>query len=1090
MGNETSRLAESSGRARSLSPLPRDDPESGDDNDVPSFPSTMPARMSTADSPPDLKPLRPGDRRPRRSRSRSHSPTLNSQSPSPTRSPQAAPSNGKEARSSKRRSKVVDTDVKQDDVQGESGVSAGEDSMLHQSPRPKKTGKRRSIQQVEPATLDERELDTTSDSEPRRDAPPEQVRIRKKKDKGKGKEVVTSVGSPSSVFDFHDELPPSAQPLGKRPRRDSDSKLRKKRKTSQHDEEAKSPVKAGPPSGEAGISIDASQQHAVAVSHDVRDGMILNGNTTDLDAPRLPVDNIKVEPEAGDDTLRITPTQDRALSEADSVPDGLPSFRDDDTASQATEGNHRVQSESREGHVETDFPSPPSSEQPEISSGNDPEDDQAEQSSTSSTSMTNNSGASLPAKSPSVATGDESMAENETVSDSDTSSLADPENLGTHTEVDERVDGQRSRPEDVEVAATPSALSPTSPGVRQSRKRKPKRPSSQQEDEENAKAFAELPQDDVAAQSRPKRPKAAKRPVETAHNSEDVGQLSRKRTKKTRPEKEIASEASAGADSPDDEAPTGQKQYRSGALSKTEQTQVTRAVERFRDNNNLTQEEVNRIIHENPQLSGKAIHRELWSCVQDACRSRPRQKLINWCRQRFHNFAGRGTWTKEQDDELAHLVQLHGRKWSHIAGLINRHQKDVRDRWRNYVVCRENIRNDTWSEGEEDRFRDVVESAIEKIRAEMPRDSNKAPEELINWLKISEEMGYTRSRLQCLNKWKRMCAAEPIASQVPTILPSGSSWRLEKARTELRQITARDKYKLMCAVRDMAVGTDSRINWKQIVTRTFEGKYERQALIVVWGRLRKAVPGWEAKTTRDCARYLCEMYEKEGDFGNAESEEAEAVELPEDAHDAGERESSTSRKRERKGKASRSTRGSTPKSQDDTAIKIKKVKDGKRKDEGDRSFETSNTAPKTTRTDGMRGDGGFTKRQGPDEEEGSPEPSANSPQASPSVEAQASRSKRREDRATSGEEKPDSNGKDEESVPQTPNGSPHKVPKRSLHGSGSVGSRRIKKRKLGELSSASKRPKSDERAMSVISSDMDDMEDIPATLPSSIRASQ
>ncbi|KAK4140449.1 uncharacterized protein C8A04DRAFT_39904 [Dichotomopilus funicola] len=405
-----------------------------------------------------------------------------------------------------------------------------------------------------------------------------------------------------------------------------------------------------------------------------------------------------------------------------------------------------------------------------------------------------------------------------------------------------------------------------------SAKRKAKQPFVSTEEEENAQAFAELPQAEATPNLR-QSTRQRKVLVPIVEDGADAPPSSSPIPWRTKKPKRQPAPDSIGYDS-DEEVPE-RGQYRSGPLSDIEQGQITRAVDRFRNNEELTQEELNRMIHLNPQTSSDTIVRRFWSTIQDACPSRPRRKLISWTRQRFHNWAGRGTWTPEQDEELVELVEKHGKKWSYIAGLINRYQKDVRDRWRNYLVCRGMLKTEYWTEAEEDQLRALVESAVDAIQKEMPENSTKSAEELINWLTISEAMGHTRSRLQCIEKWKRIRATEPVADKVPTVLPAGNSWRLKKARDDLRRISPEVKYRLLCAVRDSQAGTDSRIDWKAIVSGTFRGRYERQALVVTWGRMRKAVPRWEYKTTRDCARYLCEMYESEGRFGSADQEEGD-----------------------------------------------------------------------------------------------------------------------------------------------------------------------------------------------------------------------
>ena len=61
----------------------------------------------------------------------------------------------------------------------------------------------------------------------------------------------------------------------------------------------------------------------------------------------------------------------------------------------------------------------------------------------------------------------------------------------------------------------------------------------------------------------------------------------------------------------------------------------------------------------------------------------------------------------------------------------------------------------TWSAEEEDKFYEAIERAVESIRDGMAMDDveSKDVEELINWHQVSEAMGFSRTRLQCLEKW-------------------------------------------------------------------------------------------------------------------------------------------------------------------------------------------------------------------------------------------------------------------------------------------------------------------------------------------------
>jgi hypothetical protein len=421
----------------------------------------------------------------------------------------------------------------------------------------------------------------------------------------------------------------------------------------------------------------------------------------------------------------------------------------------------------------------------------------------------------------------------------------------------------RENPANEEAAAAAASSPPKSsakaPGSRKSAKRKVKTPYfAREDDEENAAAFAELPGDDAAEPPRKRR-----KPLPAG-------------SKKRKP---------PSGDAEDEDAPLPDGRYRTGALTAREQKQVRDAVEAFRESESLPKEELVRVIHTNPQQAKGRIYGELWSSVVEACPTRRRQKLITWCRQNYHNFVARGTWTKEQDDELMDMIERHGKKWAHIGGLINRLPMDCRDRYRNHLVCRDTVKLDYWSKEEEEKLYEAVQIAAKRIREDktLEKADDETIELLINWQLISEAMGHTRNRLQCMKKWKQLGEKELIPEQLSAVLPPDSSFRLSMTRKDLKKIDSRDKYQLVRFIRDSGAKTDSKIKWKALVSDVFEDKYERKALTVTWARLRATVPqGGESslRTTQECAEYLCGVYEAEGGFRDAGTESNPSSAVP------------------------------------------------------------------------------------------------------------------------------------------------------------------------------------------------------------------
>lgn len=1051
---------------------------------------------------------------PARSPSRPGSPTETLRpSTQPELSKSKKPRSAKSRASGSKSKKRADTSHSD----GHDPVQYDEDAILYEEVPSKKKRKRRSdaaphraegANGSPPAVVGDVPLAQIRSPSPLAYVAPE----RHHKNKGKGKEVIRDVAG-STIFDLDDEPPPSAQPPAKRDRRGSSSKSLTKRKFVYNGglglrptaESSDEPVQRADQHVDGSLATEESStsrtQHALGSPAPPGDDTKVVGWETEVveatqswrkALPELspvaypqrsqsdsgyaeanwhvPLAGIS-EPERGGDMRGsngllghagnpligiegggVLVDDDRMSIVSDSP--GLPIRSDSPYAPAAEDGEDNEATDVAEPHGNESRPH-------SLDIGDDPEATSNEVRSAGRVATTGETRPHRP-KSASVARDEDGEPDGATEGQQ-------------HLALEDGVEG---------VITTPASSSRT-PKSRQTTKRKAKRPFFIREEEENARGFSELPPDDAVIPPMEVRLKRDRAESEAGPSTTTRGS----KKAKEKPKKRSIDDTAPGY--LDDAATPGRSQYRSGALTETEQSQIVAAVERFQEDEGLTREEINKVIHENPQRNGKVLHRQLWASVQDACPSRPRKKLINWCRLRFHNFDGRATWTKEQDDQLAEMVQLHGKSWSKIAGLINRHQKDVRDRWRNYLVCR-NHKTDAWSDGEEERLRELVTNSIRKIQNELRPSQNpsKSPEELINWLKISESMGYTRSRLQCMYKWKRMRAAEPVSA---TVLPSGSSWRLEKARKELRKISAQEKYTLMSAIRDLKVGTDDKIHWKTIEGK-FHGKYERQTLIVTWGRLRQAVPDSESKRTYDCAKYLCEMYEREGVRGIPEFDQAEESE-----HDASEGAAGSAKDRGDEGKGkdvapSSSTKLSIPALQKQSASRPK----SKKKVEVAAAEEGDENLGEDSGNDGTA----LAQPSCRSEQVEKTEPGADSPQPSPSLEAQAARIRRREKGSRAGENA-DGTGKGPDVPGLESRVSPAKGSKRARRDS--LSSDKIKSPKLKrhktfgaspgtkykskgnnikkrEVSRGEGERTNDVRAPSAVSSDMSDMEDIPATI--------
>ncbi|KAI1813664.1 hypothetical protein GGS20DRAFT_552345 [Poronia punctata] len=297
----------------------------------------------------------------------------------------------------------------------------------------------------------------------------------------------------------------------------------------------------------------------------------------------------------------------------------------------------------------------------------------------------------------------------------------------------------------------------------------------------------------------------------------------------------------------------------SGAFTSAEIQSLGEAIQRFRDDNGMTQYEVNDLIHRNPK---EAKASELWNHIIATCPGRSRQKVINQTRRRFHNFVARGTWTPEQQEELKQMYELHGNKYSLIGTLINRHPEDIRDRIRNYLICGNSQRKDHWSQEETEQLVAIVHQAIEEIqkqRALHGIDDPRPVEEDINWQMVSQGMGRTRSRLQCMSKWKTIKPQLEGGGMDGELAPIEDI--IEHARETAMTMSYRNRSFVIKAILKSGANADSRIPWLK-VRNELNQQWTRPPLMVVWFRLKRSLPNYQSLNVKEICTMLLQNFQR------------------------------------------------------------------------------------------------------------------------------------------------------------------------------------------------------------------------------------
>ncbi|EHL01393.1 putative DNA-binding protein REB1 [Glarea lozoyensis 74030] len=314
----------------------------------------------------------------------------------------------------------------------------------------------------------------------------------------------------------------------------------------------------------------------------------------------------------------------------------------------------------------------------------------------------------------------------------------------------------------------------------------------------------------------------------------------------------------------DDGTPKDSKhngQVRKGKFAPRELEAIDVAVETYREMHDLTQFKVNEIIQA-PNTSEET--KELWTSIRDVVPDIPHRRVYDTCRRRFHNFESRGSWTKEQDEELKDAYARFPQKWKQIGELINRFPEDARDRWRNYLICGDNLRKDYWEKEEEDRLREVVSECVEILRraqrtARKPDIGRDALESLLDWQIVSQKMNGVRSRLQCSSKWRQLKDREDSNDEGLEAITT-TEWRAEEADREARAMSGAEILQLLVTIRDSGAGKESKIPWL-IVTEAVEKLGKRMALKFCFRKLRRRVPGGKDMRFREIVDTLIAEFE-------------------------------------------------------------------------------------------------------------------------------------------------------------------------------------------------------------------------------------
>ncbi|PRT56344.1 DNA-binding protein REB1 [Wickerhamiella sorbophila] len=185
---------------------------------------------------------------------------------------------------------------------------------------------------------------------------------------------------------------------------------------------------------------------------------------------------------------------------------------------------------------------------------------------------------------------------------------------------------------------------------------------------------------------------------------------------------------------------TGDGSETGGSFDDAECRALDEFLERFMIQNSMTRQQLCERV-----WTAERKKDNFWDAVSAVLPHRTRASVYKHVRRVYHVFTVRGKWSPAEDLHLGQLVNERGAQWKSISLTMHRMPEDCRDRWRNYVKCGGQRNQNKWSVKEE--------SQLHRVVTEQMAQNPGAP---VNWTIVSEQMGCTRSRIQCRYKWKKL----------------------------------------------------------------------------------------------------------------------------------------------------------------------------------------------------------------------------------------------------------------------------------------------------------------------------------------------
>ncbi|KZV87371.1 hypothetical protein EXIGLDRAFT_620771 [Exidia glandulosa HHB12029] len=264
-----------------------------------------------------------------------------------------------------------------------------------------------------------------------------------------------------------------------------------------------------------------------------------------------------------------------------------------------------------------------------------------------------------------------------------------------------------------------------------------------------------------------------------------------------------------------------------GKFSKIEENAIREAIEKYRVEHNLTQDELTDLIFR--KHKGGEASDGFWQEATLAVPQRGVTGVYHYVKRQYHPLGKQGKWSDDEDEALLHAVGDLGQAWEKVSEQVGRPASDCRDRYRNHLVHRDSRVVGKWSAEEE--------AELTRIVREQTLDKGKSADSDVFWSVVSEKMGNKRSRQQCRMKW------------------TDSLNRVVKSDGCNPRWSQRDGLLLVQRVAALNVNHDSEIQWTKLNDDSWN-IWSAHQLQRRWERLKRPVKGHEQMSLSELLEIL------------------------------------------------------------------------------------------------------------------------------------------------------------------------------------------------------------------------------------------